>query len=95
MEAQMSFGMTPCSQKTLAQNLFDHIESALDALESLEQALVDVLETKGDALEEARYYHGKVVPVMEILRSHVDELERLTEKSYWPYPSYEDMLFHL
>lgn len=95
MEAQMSFGMTPRSQKTLAQNLFDHIESALDALESLEQALVDVLETKGDALEEARYYHGKVVPVMEILRSHVDELERLTEKSYWPYPSYEDMLFHL
>jgi len=32
---------------------------------------------------------------MELLRVEGDALEKITDKSYWPYPSYEDMLFRL
>ena len=31
---------------------------------------------------------------METLRSHADTLEQVTDKSYWPYPTYSDILFY-
>ena len=30
---------------------------------------------------------------MDALRAAVDELETITSASYWPYPSYVDLLF--
>jgi glutamine synthetase len=35
-----------------------------------------------------------IVPGMQAIRSHADELEALTDKSYWPYPTYSDLLFY-
>jgi len=39
-------------------------------------------------------YHSSVVPAMQTLRTHADYLEQLTDKSYWPYPTYSDLLFY-
>ena len=40
------------------------------------------------------HYHQSVIPVMQELRKHADYLEQLTDKSYWPYPTYSDLLFY-
>ena len=40
------------------------------------------------------YYHDTVIPGMNALRSEADALEMLTDKSYWPYPTYSDLLFY-
>ena len=40
------------------------------------------------------FYH-EVVPAMAELRSPVDKLEFLVDKSLWPYPSYGDMIFQV
>ena len=32
---------------------------------------------------------------MSTLRGYADVLEKMTDKSAWPYPSYEDLLFIL
>jgi glutamine synthetase type III len=31
---------------------------------------------------------------MQMLREQADILESLTDKSYWPYPTYSDLLFY-
>ena len=31
---------------------------------------------------------------MERMRQDADLLEQLTDKSYWPYPTYADLLFY-
>jgi glutamine synthetase len=31
---------------------------------------------------------------MNSLRRYADELEAITDKSYWPYPTYSDILFY-
>lgn len=45
--------------------------------------------------EKAFGYQDKVMPQMEIVRYHGDELERLCDKKTWPFPSYEELLFTL
>jgi glutamine synthetase type III len=31
---------------------------------------------------------------MDQMRRHADVLEDLTDKNYWPYPTYSDLLFY-
>ena len=47
-----------------------------------------------DAEAAANYYRGTVIPAMDALRVDADVLEMLTDKSYWPYPTYSDLLFY-
>lgn len=47
----------------------------------------------GDAEACAMYYKDHVFTAMQELRAVADELEGLTAKRYWPYPTYGDMLF--
>ena len=41
----------------------------------------------------ASSYCVGVVPAMRALRVPVDELEKIVAKDYWPFPTYEDLLF--
>ena len=46
-----------------------------------------------DAYEAAHYYRYTVFDIMGRLRAAVDELETITAKEDWPYPSYTELLF--
>jgi glutamine synthetase len=71
----------------LAAELFD--ESA-----KLETVLS---ETQGveDPFAKAKAYFEKVRPAMDAVRQKADALEKLSPKTAWPLPGYEDMLFKL
>ncbi len=58
----------------------------------LEKAVLEAREAVGIA-ETANYYKDHVIPAMNELRVSADELEMLTSKAYWPFPSYGDLLF--
>ena len=45
--------------------------------------------------EQAFCYHDKVMAAMNELRRPADELEKLVDKSYWPFPTYADLLFEV
>ncbi len=45
--------------------------------------------------EQAEFYYRQVIPAMEALRTPVDSLEMLVDKSMWPMPSYGDLLFEV
>ncbi len=44
---------------------------------------------------QAFYYMEQVVTAMNALRSPADELEKLVDKEYWPFPTYADLLFEV
>ena len=46
-----------------------------------------------DVKAQADYYKDTVIDLMQTLRTPADELETLTGKTYWPYPTYSQMLF--
>ena len=41
----------------------------------------------------AKYYKNSVLAAMNEVRALADELETITAKSFWPYPSYSELLF--
>lgn len=45
--------------------------------------------------QQARYYYEQVTTAMEDLRSPVDQLEMIVDKSVWPMPSYGDLMFEV
>ncbi len=45
--------------------------------------------------EQAFYYREQVVPAMDALRKPADELERIVDKKFWPFPTYADLLFEV
>ena len=42
----------------------------------------------------SNYHNDTVIPAMKVLRREADVLEALTDKAYWPYPTYSDLLFY-
>ena len=60
--------------------------------EALEKA-VTALDALGDVTAEANFVRDTVLPGMAELRAVCDEAERLTAASYWPFPTYGDLLF--
>jgi len=61
---------------------------------ALEKALSDAEALPG-AQEQAAFYRDTVFAAMESLRSTGDALEALTGADFWPYPTYEKLLFHV
>lgn len=39
------------------------------------------------------YFKDVIIPAMDAVRAPADELEALTAKKYWPFPTYGDLLF--
>ena len=77
------------------QALVAQLSTATDALYGICEKLRADLQTIPEGSEAcARYYHEVIVSGMNALRKEADTLERLTDKSYWPYPTYSDLLFY-
>ena len=82
----------PCKAETELAQLLGHTTDLLyDATNDLSAILHAV---PADAEEASCYYHDQVIPRMEKVREYADTLERVTAKSYWPYPTYSDLLFY-
>ena len=46
-----------------------------------------------DALKKSYFYHDQIIPLMNSIRKECDELEKICDRSYWPMPTYSDILF--
>ena len=61
-----------------------------DACVKLEK---DLRSVPADPEKAMRFCHDVIVPDMNECRSYADELETITERSAWPFPTYSDLLF--
>ncbi|MBR7092219.1 MAG: glutamine synthetase type III, partial [Clostridia bacterium] len=70
-------------------DLTDRIAARVNALQNAVIALHDA----GRVIDESVLIRDGVLPRMCELRLACDEAETLTEKTYWPFPTYADILF--
>ena len=91
VERKRKAGVSAKTEQSLAQRLSVCCDSLYEKCEALHAALKAV----PAGSQEAADYHGKVtVPMMQALRKDADLLEKLTAKTYWPYPTYSDILYY-
>ena len=84
-------GCKPLAEVTLVQR----ISEGCDKLYQFSEGLYDSLKhIPAGNLEAATYYSEVIVSGMQSVRKEADLLEKLTASSYWPYPTYSDMLFY-
>ena len=95
---------TALSKKALNENIDRSFEeenaaklstltaTAVIKARALEDALLEI-KNFSDSLEQAKFYRDTVFSAMNELRIVIDEMETHTAASYWPYPSYGELLF--
>ena len=82
----------PCqAEDAIARQLSDATDKMFACCEKLREDLSHIPEGKENIVN---YYHDTIVTDMQALRKQADILESLTDKSYWPYPTYSDLLFY-
>jgi glutamine synthetase len=82
----------PCqAEMKIAEKLSKASDALYECCEKLQKDLQSIPEGKENIVN---YYHDVIVSDMEALRKQADILETLTDKSYWPYPTYSDLLFY-
>ena len=64
----------------------------LKKLENLEKMIIEVKEEQ-DILANARFYRDRVFVAMSELRMIADELETLTARKDWPFPTYAQIIY--
>ena len=91
VNAKKSCGASCKAEGVLIQQLSTNTDALYDAIDALRRALEALPK---EAVEAAKYNHDTIIPGMNAIRSAADMLETLTDKSYWPYPTYSDLLFY-
>ena len=82
----------PCKAETaLAGKLSSGMDALYAACERLKSHITNV---PGTIEEAATYYHNVIVKDMAAVRAEADALELITDNSYWPFPTYSDILFY-
>ena len=54
---------------------------------------MEKLHEAADIVEESAMIRDTILPLMDALRAPCDKAELMTAKSYWPFPTYGDLLF--
>ena len=84
-------GVSHHAETQLIRRLSEAANALYDLCEKLDN---DLRSVPADTAEAAQYYHNVIVPGMDAARQEADLLESLTDRSFWPYPTYEDLLFY-
>ncbi len=84
-------GIPANAENSIARKLSAATDKLYLCCEKLREDLAHIPDSKEDIVN---YYHDTIVTDMQNLREQADILETLTDKSYWPYPTYSDLLFY-
>ena len=86
-----SIGIASAAEQQLAEKLSATCDSLYEKCQDLSEKLKNI----PAGTEAAASYFGKVITAaMADVRKDADLLEQLTDKTYWPYPTYSDLLFY-
>ena len=86
-----SLGLDAKGEKELVRKLTSLTDSILEEVDKL-----DILNQKGqdEVYAAARFCADEVIPQMAKCRDLSDSLETMVDKTYWPIPTYSDILFY-
>ena len=84
--------LTTLPEEKLLMQLTGACANLSDSIDALQQAISSA-NRNADAFTTASYQQNVVIPAMNAVRVHADELETIVGKDYWPFPTYADLLF--
>ena len=90
-KAAIGIDIAKTADKRLIDKLIALNDKLLKATGKLEKDIKTSSSMK-DALTLARYNRDAMIPDMDKLRAIADELETLVDKTYWPFPTYTEIL---
>ena len=85
-------GISCAYEKRLARKLATLVDSIDERTDALDSSIAK-LRTLSNVTEEANYIRDEMLLKMSELREVADESEIICAESYWPFPSYGDLLF--
>ena len=91
MLSKKALGITCAAESALVARLSTATDAVYAKCEQLQQ---DLKAAPSSGEEAVAYYHDVIVTDMQALRDDADLLEKLTDKKFWPYPTYSDLLFY-
>ena len=84
-----------CAYETKLLRIVDDALEKLSAKETHLESLLHSVQKIEGAVETAQFYKDKVIKEMEDIRLIVDDLEKIVDRTYWPYPTYEELMFSI
>jgi len=92
VSAKASVGANADAEKDLIKKLSSLNAKMYEQILSAENYMASALNEKG-AVAQANAVARYVIPAMDEIRRCADEMEVNTARSYWPMPTYEEILF--
>lgn len=86
-------GISCAYEEKLAGDLSALNSAAFEQVGGLDAAIIAMKDYEDESIELAKYCREKIILCMNTLRATVDQMETMTAKEFWPYPSYGDILF--
>ncbi|MDE5765162.1 MAG: glutamine synthetase III [Ruminococcus sp.] len=74
---------------TMLSDLTDEMDEAANALEGA----VAELKTIDNTIKASEFVRDSILPKMDTLRTAADKAETVTAEDYWPFPTYDKLLF--
>ena len=79
-------------EKKLITQLSELVDEMDDAASVLEGAVAELKQIQV-IVDASEFIRDKVLPAMEALRAAADKAEPMTSAEYWPFPTYDKLLF--
>ncbi len=92
--SKKAVGIEPVVEMATATKVNDLTTALSENAARLSDAILKAQATEG-AEKMARAYHDEVFALMQSLRAVADELETIVGEEYWPYPTYDELLFNV
>ena len=83
-------GVSAPEQKAALERFVGYANGLREAIGRLEGAMTL---GEGDPMEHAKHIKEHLIPAMADVRAAADHLETVVTASYWPMPTYREMLF--
>ena len=92
--SKKAVGIEPSVELSIAGKVNTLTVSLSEKIDALNSAIVKA-QGISDIPEQARVYCDEVFVAMQSLRAVADELETLVGEEYWPFPTYDELLFNV
>lgn len=92
--SKKAVGVEPSVEVSIANKVNALTVSLNEKIDALNTAIVKA-QGISDIPEQANAYCSEVFVAMQSLRAVADELETIVGEEYWPFPTYDDLLFNV
>jgi glutamine synthetase len=86
-------GVDPATCSSVLCDLNNGFTALKDSVAALQKTAESAESMHGELIKQAKYYRDQVIPKMEKAREIADALENKVDASFWPFPTYADLLF--